>query len=85
MRYIIEIFQYVTIIFIDYIVNISITKQTIFFFNNIDKLNFRLMRTLVYLFQFRFDIRYRFNKRYVISNVFFRLSTNKFFLIIKVT
>ena len=31
MRYIIEIFQHVTMIFIDYIVNVSITKQTTFF------------------------------------------------------
>ena len=38
------------------------------------------MRALIYLFQFRFDIRYRLNKRYMISNAFFRLSTNKFFL-----
>ena len=38
------------------------------------------MRTFTYLFQFRLNIRYRFNKRYIISNVFFKLSTNKSFL-----
>ena len=49
-------------------------------FNNIDKLNFRLMRVFTYLFQFRLDICYRFGKRYVISNVLFKLSINRFFL-----
>ena len=38
------------------------------------------MRAFIYLFQFRFNIRYCFNKRYVISNILFKLSTNKFFL-----
>ena len=38
------------------------------------------MRAFIYLFQFRLNIRYRFDKRHVISNVFFKLSTNKFFL-----
>ena len=67
-------------IFTNYVVNAFITKQIIFSFNNIDKLNFRLIRAFTYLFQFRLNIRYRFDKRYVISNVFFKLSTNKFFL-----
>ena len=69
-----------TIIFIDHVVNVLITKQTILLFNNIDKLNFRLIRTSVYLFQFRLNIRYRFNKRYVILNTLFRLLTKKLFL-----
>ena len=68
------------VIFINYIVNASIAKQTIFLFSNINKLNFRLVRIFVYLFQFRLDIRYRFNKRYVISNALFKLSTKKLFL-----
>ena len=38
------------------------------------------MRAFVYLSQFRFDIRYRFDKRHVMSNALFKLSTNKFFL-----
>ena len=79
IRHIIKTFQYVTIIFIDHVVNVSIIKQTTLLFNNINKLNFRLIQTSIYLFQFRFDIRYRFNKKHVISNVFFRLSTNKIF------
>ena len=66
--------------FIDYVVNVSIVKQIILSFNNIDKLNFRLVRAFTYLFQFRFDIRYCFDKRYVISNVLFKLSINRFFL-----
>ena len=38
------------------------------------------MKASIYLFQFRFDIRYRFDKRHVIFDVFFKLSTNRFFL-----
>ena len=38
------------------------------------------MRAFIYLFQFRLNIRYRSDKRYVISNVFFKLPTNKSFL-----
>ena len=38
------------------------------------------MRTFIYLSQFRLNIRYRFDKRHVISHVLFKLSTNKFFL-----
>ena len=38
------------------------------------------MQVSIYLFQFRFDIRYRFDKRHVIFDAFFKLSTNRFFL-----
>ena len=47
---------------------------------NIDKLNFRLIKAFIYFFQFRFKIRYRFDKRYVISNVLSRLSIERNFL-----
>ena len=68
------------VIFTNHAINAFITKQIILSFNNIDKLNFRLMKISIYLFQFRFDIRYRFDKRHVIFDVFFKLSTNRFFL-----
>ena len=38
------------------------------------------MKAFIYLFQFRFDVRYRFNKRYVISNVLSRLLIERNFL-----
>ena len=58
----------------------SIAKQTIFLFSNIDKLNFRLIRVFIYLFQFRLNICYRLDKRYIISNTLFKLLTKKLFL-----
>ena len=79
-RHFIKVFRHVTIIFIDHVVNASIVKQTIFTFNNTNKLNLRLIRVFIYLFQFRLNIRYRFDKRHVISNVFFKLSIDKSFL-----
>ena len=79
-RHFIEIFRHVTIIFIDHVVNVSIVKQTTFTFNNTNKFNLRLIRIFIYLFQFRLNIRYRFDKRHVISNVFFKLSIDRSFL-----
>ena len=80
VRHFIKVSQHDIVVFTDHVVNASIAKQIILSFSNIDKLNFRLMRASIYLFQFRLNIRYRFDKRHVISNVLFRLSTDKFFL-----
>ena len=80
VRHLIKISQHDIVVFTDHVVNAFIAKQTILSFSNIDKLNFRLMRASIYLFQFRLDIRYRSDKRHVISNALFRLSTYKFFL-----
>ena len=79
-RHFIEIFRHVTIIFINHVVNVAIVKQITFTFNNTNKLNLRLIRVFTYLSQFRLNIRYRFDKRHVISNVFFKLSIDKSFL-----
>ena len=38
------------------------------------------MKTSIYLSQFRLDIRYRFDKRHVISDALFKLSANRSFL-----
>ena len=76
----IEIFKHVTVIFIDYTANLFIIQQIILFFNNTNKLNLRLIRAFIYLFQFRINVRYRFNKHHIISNVLFQLSIAKSFL-----
>ena len=57
-RYFIKTFKYVIVIFTNHAINAFITKQITLSFNNIDKLNFRLIKVSIYLFQFRFDIRY---------------------------
>ena len=57
-RYLIEAFQHFIIIFTNHVVNTFIIKQTTFFFNNTNKLNFQFVRVSTYLSQFRLNIRY---------------------------
>lgn len=64
----------------DHAINIDIVKQIILSFNNTDKLNFRLVRAFIYLFQFWLEVKYRLDKRYVISNALSRLSIERSFL-----
>ena len=45
----------------------------IFANNNIDKLNFRLIKISIYLFQFKFNVKYRPGKKHVIPNALSRL------------
>ena len=73
MRHLIKTTIKIIVIFTDHAANIFIMKQTIFANNNIDKLNFRLVKISIYLFQFRFNIKYRFGKKHVIPNAFSRL------------
>ena len=58
MRYIIEVIKHIIVIFIDHVVNISIVKQITLNSNNTNKLNFRLIRTFIYFFQFQLKIKY---------------------------
>ena len=64
------------IIYTDYSTIINIMKQIKLAFNNIDKLNLRLIKIFTYLFQFAFDIRYKSNKQYIVSDVLLRLLFN---------
>ena len=50
----------------------SIARQTILNFINIDKLNLRLMKAFIYLSQFRLNVKHKLDKKHVISNVLFR-------------
>ena len=56
---------------------IKIINQTKLSFTNIDKQNLKLMKTSMYLFQFRLKIRHRFEKFNIISNALNRLSMKK--------
>ena len=68
----IEIIKQTTMIFTNHNVNILIIKQITLFNNNIDKLNFRFVRVFIYLSQFKLNIKYRFDKNHVVSNVLSR-------------
>ena len=62
------------VIYIDYFVVVSISRQIIIITFNIDKLNLRLVRVSQYLFNFNIIIRYKFDKFNVIFDVLSRLS-----------
>ena len=64
---------FLTIIYMNHFVIVSIFKQTILITINIDKFNFQLMRVLQYFFNFNLLVRYKFEKFNVISNVLSRL------------
>ena len=76
IKHLIEAFKHVTIIYIDHVVNSFITRQIKFINSNVDKLNIKLIRVSIYLFQFRFDVRYKFDKSHIIFDALSRLSTN---------
>ena len=72
-RFMMSFVDYFITIFIDYDVNSSIVNQiklSIFFVN---KFNFKLIKTSMYLSQFRIKIFHRNEKSNIIFNVFFRL------------
>ena len=68
------------IMYIDYIVNTIVVKQTKFIFNNIDKLNLKLIRASIYLLQFRLKMFYRIDKFNVVFDAFNRLFINRHFV-----
>ena len=68
------------IMYIDHVVNTIIVKQTKFIFNNVDKFNLKLIRTSIYLSQFRLKIFHRIDKFNVVFDVFNRLFINRHFV-----
>ena len=75
IRHIIETSKYIIIIYIDHVVNSSITRQIKFINNNVNKLNMKLIRVSIYLSQFRLNIRYKSKRFHIIFDTFNRLST----------
>lgn len=73
----IKLFKHSTMIYIDHDVNLIITVKTKFNITNINKVNLKLIKTLTYIFQFRFEIRHCFDRFNVISDIFSKLSTIK--------
>lgn len=61
-------------IYINYFVIISISKQTIFNNTNIDKLNFRFIKTFQYLLLINLEFKYKTNKFDIIFNTLSRLT-----------
>ena len=65
--------EYFIVVYTDHVVNSIIVNQTKFIFNSIKKLNIKLVRVSIYLFQFRFKIYYRFDKFNLIFDALSRL------------
>ena len=61
-------FDHFTIIYIDYFVNVNIVVQTKLTFNFVNKFNLKLIQIFMYLFQFRLNTHYRFEKFNIVSN-----------------
>ena len=58
----IKIVNKITIVFIDHVANLTIINQIKLTFNNIDKLNLKLIKIFIYLSQFNLKIKYRLEK-----------------------
>ena len=75
IRHMIETATKTTVVFIDHSANTSVARQTTFSFSNIDKLNLKLIRISVYLFQFDLDVGCKFDKANIVFDALFRLLT----------
>ena len=60
------------IVYIDHSIIVFIIQQTKLSSFSINKLNFRLIKISIYLFQFFLKIKYKSNNQHVISNAFLR-------------
>ena len=78
IRYMIEASIHKTIIYTDYFATVSIVRQTSLNIISVEKLKYRLMKTLEYFQRFRFDVCYKLDKINIIPDIFFRFATKKY-------
>ena len=71
--------QHLLVIYIDYVANSIIVNQIKLTFNNVNKLNFELIKINIYFFQFRFRIFHKIEKFNIVSNVLNRFSIVRHF------
>ena len=72
IRYIVEVTFETIIIYTNHDVAINIAKQTTLTIIFIDKFNFWLIRAFDYIQRFNLDIKHKFEKQHIISNVLFK-------------
>ena len=77
IAHMIKSLKYSTVIYINHEANLVITIEIKLNTININKLNLKLIRISIYLFQFRLNVKHRFENFNVISNAFNRLSIAK--------
>ena len=66
--------KHFTVIYIDHEANFMIVVETKLSTTNINKLNMKLIKTSIYFFQFRIEMRHKLEKFNIVSNVLNRLS-----------
>ena len=75
IRLLIMSFLHFVVVFTDHVANSIIINQIKFISSSVNKLNLKLIRVFIYLFQFRLRAFHRFDKFNVVFDVFNRLST----------
>ena len=77
IRHIIEVVDISTtdkiVIYTNHDATLNIINQTSFIISFIDKFNFRFVRISNYIQRFDLDIRHKFDKQHIVSNVLFKL------------
>ena len=77
VRHMIKIFLHFVVVYIDYSATTFIVQQIKLFIFFVNKLNLRLIRASIYLFQFTLDIRHKSNVHHIVSNALFKLSIDE--------
>jgi hypothetical protein len=77
LHHIIRASRHSIIIWTDHSVIVVIIKQTKMITSNTNKLNLRLIKADMYLFQFHLDVKHKFERNHIDSNVLPRLSSWK--------
>ena len=72
IKHLIDSFALSIIIYTNHETILKFVKQTILIISSIDKLNFRFVRASNYIQRFDLNIRHKFDKQHIISNVLFR-------------
>jgi hypothetical protein len=75
LHHMIKAFKHSTIVWTDHSITATIVKQIKMFISSIDKLNLRLIRVDMYLSQFDLNVRHKFDRDHIISNISSRLSS----------
>ncbi len=75
LHHMIRVSRHFIIIWTDHSVIVVIIKQTKMITSNTNKLNLRLVKANMYLFQFDLNVKHKFERDHIISNVLFRLSS----------
>ena len=73
IKHFIDSFVLSIVIYTNHDSTLKIVKQIFFIISSIDKFNFRFVRASNYIQRFNFDIRHKFDKQHIMSNVLFRL------------